>query len=97
MLSAFLEWGSKKREQLARSNFNALLTIGEITSNPSARLDIDGDKVVARITAWNSGDIDLEIINIETEIAVYSKQICLCAPFRFDDEFSEFFMALGFI
>lgn len=94
MLNSFLDWGSKKRVELVRNGFNVLLVSGEVTSNPSARLDIDSDKAVARITAWDSGDVDLEVINIETEVTTYSKQLRLSVPFQFDEEFHEFFTTL---
>jgi hypothetical protein len=94
MLNAFLEWGNKRCVEFARNGFNVSLTSGEATSNSSARLDIDSEKAMARITAWDSGDVDLEIINIETEASMYSRQLSLTSPFRFDDEFHDFFVML---
>ena len=95
MLNAFIDWASEKRDELARNGFKTTLVVSDESSNPSARLDIDSETAVARITAWNSGDVDLEVINIEDETTIYSKQLSLSGAALFDCEFRDFFFALG--
>ena len=95
MLNAFVDWANGKRDELTRNDFKVALVVSDESSNPSARLDVDSETAVARITAWNSGDIDLEVIDIEEEVTIYSKQLSLSGAVQFDSEFRDFFAALG--
>ena len=42
------------------------------SDNPAARLDIDTPTAVARVTCWESGDFDAEVIGLETEETLFS-------------------------
>lgn len=96
MLNTFLDWGNKRCTELVRYGYDASLSSCEESSNTAAVLDIGTENAMARITAWNNGDVYLEVINIASEQTIYSKQLCLSTPFEFDVEFQGFFDALGF-
>jgi hypothetical protein len=95
MLDTFLEWANSKITELTSYGFEGRLTIGEDCSNRSARLDIDTENSVARITFWNSGDVDLEVIDVDLERTIYSKQSHIAEAISLDREFHDFFAALG--
>jgi len=68
VLHAFIKWANK---------FNYLkkswITEGKECSNNSARLDIDTEEYLARITCWNDGSYHAEIIRISNEQTIYNK------------------------
>lgn len=78
-----------------RQGLEATLTRNDDSTNPSARLDIDTDSLLARITFWDSGDVDLEVIKIESEETVYAEQIHLTGSTDFDMKFRDFFAAIA--
>lgn len=94
MLNAFLNWGNKKCLELMRYGYEASLLPCEESSNTGAVLDVSSKNAMARITAWDSGDAYLEVINIASEQTVYSKHLSLSEPLEFDTEFRDFFAAL---
>jgi hypothetical protein len=61
-LSEFIDWA---RNDLPTRFPNALLTICEPTSNPAAFVEIDTNSEISRMTFWNSGDIDIEILPLD--------------------------------
>lgn len=97
MLSAFLDWGNAKCAKLMDCGYAASIIACEESSNTGALLELSSKQVLARITAWTSGDVYLEVINIASEQTTYSKHGCLSAAFDFDNEFREFFAAVGFV
>lgn len=95
MLHSFTDWANQVPERFIGSNVDVWVTEGEKSENPSARLDIDTPTAVARITYWESGDYDAEIIDLESEHTVFSER----GRFNdrnFSERFSPFFEALGF-
>ena len=72
MLSIFIEWAKQIAEAIHTENVKTLLTEGDKTDNPSARLDIDTPMAVARITCWESSNYYAEILDLATEKTVFS-------------------------
>lgn len=94
MLQYFLDWGAGACVDFLSRGIEATLTRCESTSNTGAVLDIWGQGRISRITAWDSGDVYLESLDVETGATVYSKALHLSPPFLFDEEFSDFFAKL---
>lgn len=59
-------------------------------SNPSARLDLDSDKYIARITVWESGDCQLEIIEVESETSSMDHHMTIGEDYDLGKEFADF-------
>ena len=71
MLDTFENWLNQNRSMITSNGYDIELTKSPIdTSNCSARLDLQSDKYLARITIWESGDCQLEIIDIESESTI---------------------------
>jgi len=85
-ISLFTDWVSSKRGELTTSLEGP---------DPSARLDIDTDQLIGRITYWSSGFCDAEIMEVNTENYVYQKHWEHLPPDNFDFEFAEFFRIIG--
>lgn len=62
--------------------------------NPSARLDVGAPTLVARITVWETGAYDAEVIDLETEKALFLRGGVLGGA-GFDGEFEEFLSVIG--
>jgi hypothetical protein len=65
MLNAFFRW-AEETISLLPSNVRADLTVGPESENRSARLDFDAPARAGRVTCWDSGDFNAEIIDIES-------------------------------
>lgn len=94
MLELFVIWAKKKIVELSTKRWTSFLTQSENSVNPSARLDIDTDRALARVTFWSSGHVDLEIISIESDQTVFSHQCNFAGPIDFERAFSNFFSVL---
>lgn len=95
MLNAFCKWAKAAIATLADIGVEAELTVGNASSNQSARLDVQTPSAVARITFWESGDGHLEAIDLESERLLYSRHVKLKHASLFDSEFKEFFSRLN--
>lgn len=94
MLDLFLEWARKFQADLSSKAVKASVFEAPCSDNPSARIDIDTPTAVARITCWKSGDYDAEIIDIETERALYSTHGVFKAGRAIEEQVSPFLKAL---
>jgi hypothetical protein len=65
MLNAFCRW-AEETMTLLPSEVCAALTVGPESNNRSARLDFDAPARAGRVTCWDSGSFDAEIIDIES-------------------------------
>lgn len=95
MLSSFLEWARQVQANQGSRSVEARVTEGLSSDNPSARLDIDTPRTVARITCWESGDYEAEIIDLETERTIYSSHGVLHAGQSILEQVSPFLKVLG--
>ncbi len=96
VLKEFLDWSTHKISYLQKNGLTATLTIGEDCPNQSARLDIESEHYMARITIWESGDCHCEIIDLMNEKTVFDKMINvdLIHQESFESTFDDFFKVL---
>lgn len=73
------------------------LTESEPSANPSARLDVDVPTAIGRITVWESGDYDIESIDLDTERSLYADRGTLQRDGEMSKKFSPFFASLGVV
>jgi len=99
MLRRFVDWAQTVQADRARGpkNIDMRLTEGEPSANPSARLDVDTPAAIGRITVWESGDYDIESIDLETERSLYVDRGTLQQDDEMSKKFSPFFASLGII
>lgn len=95
MLNSFLEWARQVEARQGAKGLDSRVTEGSSSDNPSARLDIDTPTTVARITCWESGDYDAEVIDIETERTLYSSHGVFQEGRAVAEQVSPFLEALG--
>jgi hypothetical protein len=95
MLGSFLDWAHQIQASENPMVIDARVTEGANSSNRSARLDIDTDTKVARITCWESGDYDAEVLDLGTERTLYSAHGVLRVGPIFGEQVAPFLEALG--
>lgn len=91
MLNEFIDWTRSIAAGLATEAMDAYVTVNEISNNPSARLDLDTSTSVARITCWESGDYDAEVIDLESEQQIYAHRGTLKVGESLLYQFRDFF------
>lgn len=68
IIDKFEEWLRFNEPQLKDKNIRIEITRPEVSSNKeSAYVDIDTDSLIARVTLWDTGECDMEIIDPETD------------------------------
>jgi hypothetical protein len=95
VLSTFICWAKRTADACNRKGLTVRITESAMSSNPSVRLDIDTEAVVGRITCWESGDYDAEIIDLDTERTLYSDHGELRRMQAVGDHFAEFLRIAG--
>jgi hypothetical protein len=95
MLNTFIEWAQQVASKPLGNDIEARITESQTSDNPSARLDIDTPATVARITCWESGDYDAEVIDIETERTLFSIHGHFRGGQSFSEQFAAFFQSIG--
>ena len=95
MLEEFLTWAREREMRSAHHGPAIVLTVAARTSNPSARLDVDGNNSIGRITVWDDGNIDIEVLDVVSGDGLYAAQISASAPYKFDELFSPFFVQIA--
>jgi hypothetical protein len=95
MLNDFIEWANSVTAGQVAGMMDAQVTLSEASNHRSARLDVDTPAAVARITCWESGDYEAEIIDLESERQIYARHGMLQAGEILSQQFQTFFEALG--
>jgi len=95
MLDTFIDWARQVAGKLLEQGIAARVTESQASDNPSARLDVDAPTSVARITCWESGDYDAEIIDMETEQMLFSDHGQLRTGQVLSERFSGFLRSIG--
>lgn len=95
MQNVFVFWARQLASQSLGMGIEARVTESNMSDNPSARLDIDTPTSVARITCWESGDYDAEVIDVETEQLVHLAHGHIAGGQEFSELFAAFFKALN--
>jgi len=95
VLSEFVSWakefGAASHQEAAR----VTVTIGEASSNPSARMDIDTADKIGRVTFWQSGDFYAEILACDSGEMLYSNHGVSVPEKPFAECFQPFLLKLG--
>ncbi len=94
MLNKFIDWANQIASKPIGKDVMAQVTESEMSDNPSVRLDIDTPTTVARITFWESGDYDTEVIHVETEQTIFSSHGNIQCEGEFAEKFADFFKSL---
>jgi hypothetical protein len=98
MLISFLAWAKKivaQELEIFKKDMSAEITESAPSDNPSVRLDIDTQDVVARLTFWHSGDYNAEVIHFHTERMIYSSVGKIKEGENLPDVFSSFLDAIA--
>lgn len=91
MLTQFESWIQQKRQEIENWGYQL-----EMVKSPSdvvqksLRLDFDSDNYIARITLWESGDSQLEIIEVVSEKMIFDEYFKINADFNFSKAFENF-------
>ncbi|MES2076772.1 MAG: hypothetical protein V4462_14250 [Pseudomonadota bacterium] len=72
MLDIFFSW-TKNAKALLPTGVQTELTVGKVSSNPSARLDLDAPTGMGRVTCWESGDFCAEILDPDSGRDVFAQ------------------------
>ena len=79
-------WKESKTKIFTCEGYRANIT-GEFGDSKKSRyIDIDTDKLVARATLWESGELELEAIDIKSEENVIQKSVVTPELWQLDDE-----------
>lgn len=90
MLKQFIAWTEKIKINNINNEFSVFIKESELSNNPSARIDIDTPTKIARITVWASGSYEAEIIDIETELTIFSDSGIAEENFNYSSQFAHF-------
>ena len=95
MLNDFINWAKSVAASQFRVAIEMRVTVGNASDNPSARLDVDTPSAVARITCWESGDYELEVIDIDSEKQIFAQGGKVETGALLSEQFRSFFEMLG--
>jgi len=74
VLEEFIEWAKSVTKDQMPDLLKTEITIGNESDNRGARLDIDTSSAIARITCWQSGDYEAEILDFESGLQTYAQR-----------------------
>jgi hypothetical protein len=92
MIKQFEKWLSEKESFLRQKGF--AITISHSPTNIdkfSICVDIDSDDYIGRIVMWNTGECQIEIVNVETEETILDNYMVVSASSEFNKVLSPFF------
>jgi hypothetical protein len=95
MIEEFIDWVQEKRPLLEGQGISVATTLSPPSANPSARMDLDTAKAIARITLWADGSFHMEAIDVERENTIFERHSMLSSPVNFDLETVEFLKLLA--
>lgn len=84
MLDEFVAWAARRGSP----------ELGELTDNPSTKVDFESAHAIARITYWASGHCDAEVIEIYSGNVLYQQHWENLRPEQLDKELVGFFAIL---
>ena len=70
-------------------NFKYNLTYCQPTDNPALRIDLESQLHLGRITLWESGACEMEVLDIETGQTVFSESHMFCEEKEFFEYYSR--------
>jgi len=81
MFDVLRAWAKSQSASLIAHGIHMEITMGGASVNPGMRLDFDGPRCGGRITCWESGECELEVIDVDTEKTIYSEHQTLTCGF----------------
>lgn len=74
LLTQFLPWAEDKAAGLRGAGFQVEIATGARSANSSARMDVERGNLMGRITAWDAGQLDAQILETSGGSTVYHAQ-----------------------
>jgi hypothetical protein len=87
-------WLRSKRTHFEELNYHTEVIRSSTEGAEVIRFDLDANSKIARITAWESGECQMEIIDVSSEDTTLSKYVDLSKYNDFDEAFNEFMKKL---
>ena len=87
----FEKYQSEIRFQLAAYGLKHTTFYSKHTNRSAIYLDFESQTQLGRITAWISGECEMEVLDVETEATVFCKSYCL----KSEKEFLQKILILG--
>jgi hypothetical protein len=86
LLNHLKVWKESKSKIFACEDFEVSIS-NELGDSKKARyIDLDTDKLVARATLWETGELELEALDINTETRAIQKSVVTTEVWQLDDE-----------
>lgn len=85
LLQYFEVWKESKSDIFDTKNYNASITEVESKSKKSCYIDVDTSKIIARATIWETGELELEALAIDSEETVILKSALASEIWELDD------------
>lgn len=83
-----------KRPILEAHRISIETTISLPSDNSSARVDLDTGTAMARITIWQSGSCDMEVLDVNSGNTVFQKHVELSKFDELEEKAIDFFRIL---
>jgi hypothetical protein len=91
ILNTFQIWFQEKRANLEALGYQLEINKSFIDKQIDfIRLDLDSDRKIARISLWNSGECQAEIIDVDSEKTLLDEHLDLNENINFDKAFENF-------
>ena len=94
-LNNFANWLAKHRDTLAEAGFYTEIKIpNEESNNRSARVDLESANQLARITVWEDGLCDFEVLFVDPKKPGIFEHFELAQERSIDDQLAPFLLRL---
>lgn len=94
MLDVFTSWARQIAGSSGHGISAAWVTESDVSDNRSARLDVDALHAVARITCWESGEFDAEVVGLVSEETLYATHGTVRLDVPLSEQFRPFLRAV---
>lgn len=95
MLAAFENWIREQRSTFCSMGYELEITKSSMdVDNLSIRLDFDSESLIGRVTLWESGDCQLELMDIKSETTLVDRHIKMEKEIEIDEKLASFMFEL---
>ena len=93
MIRRFLQWNEENRKKLDKMGItiDQIIKNDEATDNDGIAVDYLSEICLGRVSVWESGDVDMEILNINSEEVLLYKHYDSLKTVGFNQLLQEFF------
>ena len=92
MIDVFEGWIRAKKDWFEKMGLQYEVTKSPLhIDKPSERIDFDNEKFLSRITVWETGECNLEVLDVETGMTILDSDFVLQPNNVLDVCFQEFF------